>query len=196
MPSDTRLSWVRKKSRNWKAGWRTHPVHICENARERYCRYRKARQSNQPQRNYGLEFTEMQSRTGLSDFCHRDCKAWRSKLDEDASLFLPLIGKEEAKNQVEYLLHQSPRQYGLARTRWRIQDVGRALRWLEGCSESGMYKALKRLGFSRNRAMNFIHSPDPGLSHQDELRQQVRDFLDNFSTGLDRLLRYVGLSLD
>lgn len=82
-------------------------------------------------------------------------------MDEDVSQFFPLIGKEEAKNQVEYLLHQSPRQYGLARTRWRLQDVGRALRWLEGYSEPGIYKVLKRLGFSRKRAMNFIHSPDP-----------------------------------
>jgi transposase len=48
----------------------------------------------------------------------------------------------------------------LARTRWRLQDVGHALKWLEGCSQPGIYKVLKRLGFSRKRAMNFIHSPD------------------------------------
>jgi len=59
------------------------------------------------------------------------------------------------------LLHQSPRRYGVSRTRWRLQDVGKALKWLEGCSEPGIYKILKRLGFSRKRAMNFIHSPDP-----------------------------------
>jgi len=97
-------------------------------------------------------------------------------LDEDASLFFPLIGKEEAKNQVEYLLHQSPRQYGLARTRWRLQDVGRALRWLEGCSEPGIYKALKRLGFSRKRAMNFIHSPD--LNYHTKWKAVLRAFAD------------------
>jgi hypothetical protein len=59
------------------------------------------------------------------------------------------------------LLHQSPRQYGLGRARWRLQDVGKALKWLEGCSQPGIYQVLKRLGFSRKRAMNFIHSPDP-----------------------------------
>jgi len=79
----------------------------------------------------------------------------------DGRLFFPLIGKEEAKHQVEHLLHQSPRKYGLSRTRWRLQDVGKALKWLAGCSEPGIYKVLKRLGFSRKRAMNFIHSPDP-----------------------------------
>lgn len=33
--------------------------------------------------------------------------------------------------------------------------------WLEGLSEPAIYKVLKRLGFSRKRAINFIHSPDP-----------------------------------
>jgi transposase len=67
------------------------------------------------------------------------------------------------------------------------------LRWLEGCSEPGIYKVLKRLGFSRKRAMNFIHSPDPeyhnkwqailrafadAANHPDEV---VIVFLDEFS---------------
>ena len=91
------------------------------------------------------------------------------------------------------MLHQSPRKYGVPRVRWRLQDVGKALKWLEGCSESGVYKVLKRLGFSRKRAMNFIHSPDPdyhrkwkavlqafleAINHPDEV---VIVFLDEFS---------------
>lgn len=64
------------------------------------------------------------------------------------------------------MLHQSPRHYGVSRTRWRLQDVGKALKWLEGCSEPGIYNILKRLGFSRKRAMNFIHSPDPEYHHK------------------------------
>ncbi len=37
----------------------------------------------------------------------------------------------------------------------------RVLSWLEGYSEAGIYKVLKRLGFSRKQALHFIHSPDP-----------------------------------
>lgn len=37
----------------------------------------------------------------------------------------------------------------------------RALAWLNGVSDPGIYKVLKRLGFSRKRALNFIRSPDP-----------------------------------
>jgi transposase len=62
---------------------------------------------------------------------------------------------------VEHLLHQSPRQHGIEVTRWRLADVGRALSWLAGCSVPGIYKVLKRLGFSRKQAQRFIHSPDP-----------------------------------
>lgn len=51
----------------------------------------------------------------------------------------------------------------MRRTRWRLQDVGRALAWLNGYSEAGIYKVLKRLGFSRKRARAFIRSPDPGF---------------------------------
>jgi transposase len=39
--------------------------------------------------------------------------------------------------------------------------VRRALSWLQGYSDAGIYKVLKRLGFSRKQAINFIHSPDP-----------------------------------
>jgi len=50
---------------------------------------------------------------------------------------------------------------GYGRMRWRLQDLGQALRWLSGCSLPGICKLLKRLGFSRKQAIGFIHSPDP-----------------------------------
>lgn len=62
---------------------------------------------------------------------------------------------------VEQVLHQAPGRYGLQRSRWRYQDLHRALCWLDGISDGGIYKVLKRLGFSRKQALRFIHSPDP-----------------------------------
>ncbi|MCB0005833.1 MAG: IS630 family transposase [Anaerolineales bacterium] len=67
----------------------------------------------------------------------------------------------EAQEAVDFLLHQSPRGHGSHCTRWRLQDVGRALGWLDGKSDAGIYKVLKRLGFSRKRALQFSRSPDP-----------------------------------
>ncbi|OIO94849.1 MAG: hypothetical protein AUK03_06250 [Anaerolineae bacterium CG2_30_64_16] len=56
---------------------------------------------------------------------------------------------------------QTPRTYCIPRTHWRFQDVGRALAWLNGVSEPGIYKVLKRLGFSRKQALHFVVRPDP-----------------------------------
>ena len=58
------------------------------------------------------------------------------------------------------LLHQSPGLHGIECTRWRLQDVGKALAWLEGCSPPGIHKVLKRFGFSRKQALYFVYSPD------------------------------------
>lgn len=62
---------------------------------------------------------------------------------------------------MQQLLQDTPYQHGIARTRWRLQDVGRVLHWLQGYSDAGIYKVLKRLGFSKKQALNFIRSPDP-----------------------------------
>lgn len=66
----------------------------------------------------------------------------------------------EAGEAVAHLLHQSPRQHGIDVTRWRLVDVGRVLSWLTNRSLPGIYKVLKRLGFSRKQAQAFIRSPD------------------------------------
>ncbi len=59
------------------------------------------------------------------------------------------------------MLHSSPRAYGFSQTRWRLQDVRCALGWLTSYTEPGIYRVLKRLGFSRKQALSFVHSPDP-----------------------------------
>lgn len=80
----------------------------------------------------------------------------------ESPLFSPRT-TEEARAEVEQLLRSSPRKYGIERTRWRLQDVRRALSWLQGHSEAGIYKVLKRLGFSRKQALRFVRSPDPAF---------------------------------
>lgn len=67
----------------------------------------------------------------------------------------------EAQAQIETVLHQPPRAWGILRSRWRLQDLGRAIAWLDGVSEPGIHKVLRRLGFSRKQALHFVHSPDP-----------------------------------
>lgn len=64
------------------------------------------------------------------------------------------------------MLHESPRQHGLARVRWRLQDLPQALGWLTGCSVSGVLGVLRRLHFSRKQAMRWVHSPDPDYARK------------------------------
>lgn len=84
--------------------------------------------------------------------------------------------REEARAQVEEVLHRSPLDFGLPRTRWRLQDVQKVVAWLTGQSAVGVYKALKRLGFSRKQALRFIHSPDPDYqAKRQALRQAFQE---------------------
>lgn len=97
----------------------------------------------------------------MNDIWPRVCPASIFVLVAGANPLFPPLSPEQAEVEIEHLLHQSPRQHGIARTRWRLQDVGRALQWLHGRSDAGIYKVLKRLGFSRKKALRFIRSPDP-----------------------------------
>ncbi len=98
--------------------------------------------------------------------------------------------QEQAKADLEVLLHRSPAAFGIQRTRWRLQDVGRALGWLNGYSDPGIYKVLKRLGFSRKQAMNFIRSPDP------EYRAKWQAILQVFMEAMSHPERVIILFLD
>ncbi len=59
------------------------------------------------------------------------------------------------------MLEQSPRGYGLSRSRWRLADLGLLGAWLAGLSTAGRCKVLHRLGISYKQALHFVTSPDP-----------------------------------
>jgi hypothetical protein len=110
--------------------------------------------------------------------------------DKGVSLVFSPRTQEQAKAELETLLHRSPSAYGIQRTRWRLQDVGRALSWLNSYSDPGIYKVLKRLGFSRKQAINFIHSPDT------EYRAKWQAILQAFMEAMSHPERVIILFLD
>jgi hypothetical protein len=59
------------------------------------------------------------------------------------------------------LLHHPPDNDNWRRSRWRLQDIGNAIVWLQGYTDPGVWYLLKRLGISRKQALNFVRSPDP-----------------------------------
>jgi transposase len=88
------------------------------------------------------------------------------------------------------VLHTSPRQHGLARTRWRLQDLPAAVAWLKDHSASGVLGVLDGLGFSRKQAMLWVHSPDP------EYDRKRRSVLNAFWAALAQPATCVLLFLD
>lgn len=88
-------------------------------------------------------------------------QACASAVGGDASLPTFPKAAEQAQAELTEVLHTSPHQHGLARARWRLQDLPVAVAWLAQHSVSGVLKALTHLGFSRKQAMLWVHSPDP-----------------------------------
>lgn len=67
------------------------------------------------------------------------------------------VGSEE----VTQYLRLAPGQFGIARTRWTLSTLKEAVPSLKGMSESGIWRALERLGYRYKRGQPVVHSPDP-----------------------------------
>lgn len=65
----------------------------------------------------------------------------------------------EAKEIEEYV-RQSPRNFGVARTRWTLQLLAEKVPSLKGLGPSAVWYALQRAGISYKRVEPWLHSPD------------------------------------
>jgi len=63
--------------------------------------------------------------------------------------------------EIERYIRQSPRNFGVARTRWTLQSLAAVVPSLRGFSPFGVQKALARAGFRYKRGQPHVHSPDP-----------------------------------
>lgn len=63
--------------------------------------------------------------------------------------------------QLKDYLRQSPRNFGLARTRWTLAALAQVVPSLRGFSPFGVQQALRRAGISYKRGQPLLHSPDP-----------------------------------
>jgi transposase len=64
------------------------------------------------------------------------------------------------------LLHRSPRQAGLARSRWWLDGIRQAVGALQSYSLAGLWQVLKRLKLRYKRRREYLHSPDPDYDHK------------------------------
>jgi transposase len=63
--------------------------------------------------------------------------------------------------QMERYVRQSPRQFGVPRTRWSLKSLAEVVPSLKGFSPFGVQKALARAGYCYKRGQPSLHSPDP-----------------------------------
>jgi DDE superfamily endonuclease len=68
---------------------------------------------------------------------------------------------EEAREALLHTLHQSPKKFGQSGTRWKLQTLLMACKWLCLKSLAGLWQLLKRLRICWKRARAHVHSPDP-----------------------------------
>lgn len=97
---------------------------------------------------------------------------------------------EVAKNEVEQLLHDSPRQYGIERSRWRLKDIRQVVPWLQQCTLPGVCQILQRLKIRLKQATGYVSSPDP------ERRLKRRRMAQAFSAAVHHPQDYVVLFQD
>lgn len=68
---------------------------------------------------------------------------------------------EMAKDEIEQLLHDSPRRHGISHSRWRLKDIRQVISWLQDCTLAGVHQILQRLKIGLKQATGYVNSPDP-----------------------------------
>lgn len=63
---------------------------------------------------------------------------------------------------------QSPRQFGIDRSRWTLELLAQAVPSLQGFSPSGVLRVLRRCGLSYKRGQAWLTSPDPNYEKKTE----------------------------
>jgi transposase len=63
--------------------------------------------------------------------------------------------------EVGLYLRQSPRSFGIARTRWTLATLAKVVPAFKGMTNPGVLKALQRCGYAYKRGQPHLHSPDP-----------------------------------
>lgn len=77
-------------------------------------------------------------------------------------LFFPQYPNgEEAREAILHTLHQAPKEFRQSGTRWKLQSLLGACKWLCLKSLAGLWQLLKRLKIRWKRARAHVHSPDP-----------------------------------
>lgn len=98
------------------------------------------------------------SATSISNWAQR----YRSEGVEGLAV-RPGRGRKARANvsEVELYVRQSPQFFGLMQTRWTLHALAQVVPSLQGFTDMGVWKVLRRAGFRYKRGQPYLHSPDP-----------------------------------
>lgn len=68
---------------------------------------------------------------------------------------------QASAEELERYLRQSPRSFGVLRSRWTLRALAEVVPCLQGMSDAGVLQALRRCGYGFKRGQPHHHSPDP-----------------------------------
>ena len=101
---------------------------------------------------------------------------WSRREEGVSPLFPPLrLQAEQAKSQVEELLHRSPRLCGVDRSTWSLATLRPVLKWMQTLTLSGMCQILERFDLHYKRGRQHVHSPDPLYNEKLAAIEQARN---------------------
>lgn len=116
----------------------------------------------------GRSVTETARLVGVS---RQSVTAWHARFRDGgigALAVAPGRGRKPAADLDELCryVRQSPRRFGVARTRWTLALLAETVPSLKGFSPYGVQKALARAGIGYKRAQPTVHSPDPAYAQK------------------------------
>jgi transposase len=85
------------------------------------------------------------------------------------------LSAQEGAEQVEELLHRSPRLSGLERSRWWLAGLKQAGRWMQRLSLSGIWRLLHRFKLVYKPGRLHVHSPDALYTEKLAALERARD---------------------
>lgn len=91
---------------------------------------------------------------------------WKKSFEEEGLSSLTIRPgrgrpRRAQSDEIEAVLRQSPRNFGIEQTRWTLASLAQVVPSLRGFSNSGVWRALRRSGLSYKRGQPLLHSPDP-----------------------------------
>jgi transposase len=76
--------------------------------------------------------------------------------------------KQVDEDELRHYALQSPRNFGINRSRWTLRLLAQTVPSLHGFSDNGVRQALLRAGLSWKRGQAWMLSPDPAFEKKDK----------------------------